>query len=442
MALQLTTTNRDTICLQAFGTVYSSCTAQQKALTDSTGSVPTSTPTGLAGAALTIVYQYAQWFQQTGSATGPDPWEQWFIAETVYKLIQSTRPERASEFLTAREQAMEAALAAFSSAAIDSSTTPQGQTFSYQSIRLFVIDHCIRRRPARVFPSVPNIDAATQWVLDYVWRHTGWNFKRRQCQLYIVGNAMTGGTWTNSTKTLTINSTGYTHVTGGQLYVRGGTGAVIGVYDIASKPGNTSLVLATSLSGSGGDLATGDITCSAVTTSIFGLGASETFDTFSSRRFYYTDSSYAEVGWANADDISKMLSSPTAVPGRPQVFRHERRAAFNVFQFYPIPDQAYQGRFEANIAPPAAASSASDTAPFDAFPSALRPIIRDMVLARVLRLYNVPGWTEAWASASDQLEISAPQYDRRGEPEQEQKVRDAVQDPYQMGLSNQFGGIY
>lgn len=91
---------------------------------------------------------------------------------------------------------------------------------------------------------------------DWFW------LQRRAVVLAVRGTiTISDGTWTESTNTL--GSTGafedYVFVQGDVLEVTGGTNAVPGFYTVLSRTSDDAIVLDSSLSSTGGDLATGDI---------------------------------------------------------------------------------------------------------------------------------------------------------------------------------------
>jgi hypothetical protein len=71
-----------------------------------------------------------------------------------------------------------------------------------------------------------------------------------------LGFSVSGGTWTESSKTLTKTGAfaSYTHTSGDRIYITGGTGVTPGIYTVSSKTSNNAIVLSTSLSTGGGDL--------------------------------------------------------------------------------------------------------------------------------------------------------------------------------------------
>jgi hypothetical protein len=92
--------------------------------------------------------------------------------------------------------------------------------------------------------------------------HT-WAWMKNRTALLDVRANVTGetATWTEATKTLTLASafTSYTFVTKDQIEILDGTGVTTGFYTVASKTSANAIVLASSISSGGIDLATGDI---------------------------------------------------------------------------------------------------------------------------------------------------------------------------------------
>lgn len=157
---------------------YDNLTPNQKKLLDAASSVSTPPAGGVALEAYNVVTQYGQWFNPPATSTVTDvQWEQWFVAECAYLLILTVRPERAAIFAESRERSMVAAMESLSQAAINVSGL-QGQTYDLQSIRYYVINQCIRRKP-RVFPQVADIDANAQLVVSELWQRTFWNWRKR-----------------------------------------------------------------------------------------------------------------------------------------------------------------------------------------------------------------------------------------------------------------------
>lgn len=85
-----------------------------------------------------------------------------------------------------------------------------------------------------------------------------------------IGVGLATATWTEATLTLTQAGHGYTFAAGDVIYISGGTGATVDLYEVASSTANDIVLVGTStLPGVGnatdfaaGDLATGDITSS------------------------------------------------------------------------------------------------------------------------------------------------------------------------------------
>lgn len=85
-----------------------------------------------------------------------------------------------------------------------------------------------------------------------------------------IGVGLATATWTESTFTLIQSGHGYTFASGDVIYISGGTGATIGLYEVASSTANNIVLVETSTlldvgnasDFAAGDLATGDITSS------------------------------------------------------------------------------------------------------------------------------------------------------------------------------------
>lgn len=360
MAVALTSANKDTIALKAFGNVYASCSTNQKTLLDGNGA-----SAGETASALTIVRQAAQWLSMAGLASAPDAFEQWFISEAALRCVASERPERVAIFREERDSARDNAMTTYAPTETNVAAL-QGQAFTYQTVRAHVVDHCVRRRPM-IFPSVASMDAATLWAMLYVWNRTGWNFRRR----WVVGSIATN-------ETISFSS---------------------------------------------------------------GLAVGETFDSFATRKLYYTDSDQC-IAHAEGDDMQWVRSLANQSTGRPTFFRVQKQAASTIYQFYPVPDAAYEFRAEVWIKAPAAASSATDGTPFSLFPADFQSIIRDLALSKVLRGYD-PKMAESIAgTANDQLEALCPQYDDRGAVDDDQQVRDVYHDTNYIGSGGCLGGEF
>lgn len=109
-------------------------------------------------------------------------------------------------------------------------------------------------------------------------------------------------------------------------------------------------------------------------------------------------------------------TSPTA--GQPVYFHMYKSAGGIVWMFSPKPDQAYSGTAMIQLQQPAMTTSAQIDTALALFPPEFTSIIRELVLAHVLRDLGVPDSTFVERKALDDLTSLAPVYDSPGgEPE-------------------------
>lgn len=173
--------------------------------------------------------------------------------------------------------------------------------------------------------------------------------------------------------------------------------------------------------------ATGTVDSSSVVT--FSLSGSNTFDSLATRRIYYTDQPETWMQSVNMEDMQRLRASSASATGRPTTFTVQKGASGTTWLFYPVPDQTYNIRAAVYIGAPSITSSSTDAGLLSDFPATFKPLIRDMVLARVLKQHNLPDGDEKWRDATNQMESDAKNYyDDRGEPPTEASVRDVYGD--------------
>jgi hypothetical protein len=366
VAIQWTAALQNNVALTVYGYPYADLKANEKAFLDNsnTPAVPTATPGGKAGHALTRVQQFAQWYEQAGASSSPDAWEHVLVAEVATLLAVQAKPDQIKTFYQQSREAWAAAIDSYAVAATNIAAL-QRQTITYAMLRLHVIDHLIRMRP-RLYVPVPMIDTAIQWAINHLWHSHRWNFRRRMVTMTIAAN-----------------------------------GAVT-----------------------------------------FDLPAGESFHSLASKSLAYTDETGTELFWLEGQDMAraKAADDDEGSTGRPEYFRAEHRVAGLTWHFSPAPDAEYTLRGEVFIAAPAAAANATDTAPFDKFPAAFRPMFPDLVLGKILH-DNGKDAGGKYHSALDQINTLAPIYEDRGAPEQSLAVSDEYGDLNQlMGGSTRIGG--
>ncbi len=176
----------------------------------------------------------------------------------------------------------------------------------------------------------------------------------------------------------------------------------------------------------------------------FGLSNGETFWANGSRRWYYTDIPNAFIEEdSSADDMALVKSTDTAygvASGRPRYMRMQRSGTDQTWFFSPAPDMTYTLKAEVIVDGPGTPSSANDTAVFSKFPENFRPVIRDMVLARVMLAYNPATSETFWSRAIDQVEQMLPLYESKGHTTDTQSMRDVYNDAIFQAGTNSVGG--
>lgn len=197
MALQWTSVIRELVCREVFGRAYADLRTEEAAHLDASNSpaVPTSTPGGVAGQAMTYVGQFAQWFAEAGAAaTGvPDVWAPVYAAEVSMRMagaFRTTRPEMLAKYrhcAAMAQRAWDAAIETYSLADA-SAATLNSLTITPKTVRLHAMRHLARRRP-RVLLPIPTIDLTMKAVWTELWNGVGWEFRRRHASIAIATSA-------------------------------------------------------------------------------------------------------------------------------------------------------------------------------------------------------------------------------------------------------------
>jgi hypothetical protein len=194
VSVSLTSANRDRIALYVLGQQYSALSTPQKTLIDEAGTVPNTSPGGIAGEALRVVNDWSQWFTDTGAPnTTPDNWDHWFVAEASRRLALSQRPDRLPQFIADVKTARDAAFRSYTEAAINSATNNDG-TFTLKDLRLYVGQNMSRQVPEPIMVPVFLIDKEAGDVIRWLWQRSNWNFRRRMTTATISTASVV--TWT------------------------------------------------------------------------------------------------------------------------------------------------------------------------------------------------------------------------------------------------------
>jgi hypothetical protein len=431
VAFAYSTSIQDRIALTVFGVANSSLTTTQKTHLDGTWTTGSLT-TGAAFDALTRITQIANWFEQAGATSAPQAWEHWLVAETAMMLSETYRPERYQMYADQREKAIDAALDSFTlrepTGSFSSSNT--SVALSVNGLRFYVLNACARRKEAgsnsglrrRIFPPIDLIDTEIQWTLNYIYNKEFWNFRKRQVMLNVNYLAYpTAATWTESTKTLTQTGafTDLPSSPNARVLIQSGTGVVVGDYQVASKTSNDAIVLTQSISLANGNLTTGDIVGKVAYIQFRGLLSGETFDAIASRKLYYNDAQFSGgvLSWVDASDMAQLFARQRTTTGRPAYVRTEIQPPSTVtWQMSPFPDASYVLNGAVFTTGPGTPSSATETDTIGKFPTEFGPVVKGMVLARVLQQYGASDADRVWQRAVDQVGTLLPQFTDQGFP--------------------------
>jgi hypothetical protein len=401
------------IALAVWGVANSSLNTTQKTQLDGTW-----TSGALAGGAAydaaTEISQIAQWVQQSGTdpdTTFPQPaWDRLFVAKAAMILVKTVRPERLSEFQRDHEAATDALFDTYTSTTIIGSLG--GQAISVAGIRAYVVRHCIKRANGttgnrrRLFPAIADIDSHLQWTINYLGNVELWNFRKRQVQMKVTLESFSTGTWTESTNTLTCTGEfSNTNIAAGTMVlITGGTNVTAGLYMVLSRTSSDAIVLDTSITTSG-NLATGDITGTVQVVTFLGMRETETFDSTATKRFYYDGENFGTtLEWADDDTAAALKAYWGSTTGQPGYFCTKPSASAISWHFMPNPDSDYtlRGAVYAAFSSTFADATAIETA-IARFPTEFGPIIRDIVLARVLMQFGASDGESMWKRCEQQL---------------------------------------
>lgn len=367
---------RDKVARRLYSSDYAGCDANQQALLDGAGA-----------SALVEVQQAAQWFELVAATAVTDVFEPWLVEETIYKLADNPHPERDRVYRAKVDRAKFMALGNLARNAINSAvtSTSEGWTYTLQNVRYYVVNHCVRL-PEPFMPAIESIDAGFERATRFLWNKGNWHFRRRPAVIVITRVAITDGTWTAASRTLSSASITTAIAAGSMVVITGGTGATAMTTTVGTA-GAGSCVLEGSISSS--NLTTGDITATFITVTFRGLMNGETFDSIASFNWLYDDAGYqgSPLRWASSDSFAFQRAgdgTDDGNEGRPNVFRTFADGDTVVWQFSPVPDQTYTAQGEVLVRQYAAPSSVTDAAPFSAFPTEFMPTLREMVLDYVL----------------------------------------------------------
>ena len=238
MAFTYTGALQGRIAYAVFNGAYSTLNAAQKVQLDGTWASGALTA-GVAYDAYNEVVQLAQWVEQAASnpdlSYPQDEWDRLFVAKAAMILVKSVRPDRLGQFVADHEAAMDASIETFSKTLITANFA--GGAFTVPGIRAYVVNHCVRRKESgvnqglrrRIFPPIEDIDSHTQWVINYAWNTTQWNFRKRLIQITINAN--------NSVSMTGLSGESFDSIASNRFYYDGGNyGACLEWVDSSAAP--------------------------------------------------------------------------------------------------------------------------------------------------------------------------------------------------------------
>lgn len=454
MALSWTSTIRDQVAYSVFGVAYSSCRSDETAFMDASGSVPTSTPGGAAGVALSIVGQYAQWFGETGTTAAnlPSVLDHVLIAEVAIRCAVPFRRADYPLHAKNRQMAWQTFMESYTPVDFGSSSTTvtQNDTITWSALRLHVMRHCLRRNNNRswLFPAPASVDAAINWAWKFLWKRAGQNFSVRQAHftflpetdITVTNIAVSAG----DTSVITAASHG---LTSGHVVNFSGTNSIptlTGPYKVTVLTSNTFSIVET-VTGLG---TTGTATVDPLFPAME-IATGETFAGVASRWLTYDgnqtgwpSSPYDRMRYVDVTRMAELKAQYGSNTGRPAFFHIEDHGAAGgvvqyKWQLVPITDQSYTARGAVYIQPPDLPTSATAGA-LTQLPTQFLALIPDLVLGKVLKDHNAVGWEESWKTAMDEVEALARTYASLGDAEDERMVGADVYMDHEKG--GRYGG--
>lgn len=455
--LTLSTAIKDKVAYLLFSQAYASLTgtnAYQASIIDGEGA-----------SALTQLQMLGQYLSLAGgtalSASGTNAtgvadllsFEPVFVSLIKLRCAQSTHPERCAEYRRHYSDDLRALVASFNRQNTDydpaAGATAEAFVYTLLSSRNYVLAHTVRMNPPLI-PDIMTVDAAFDEVVKSLWNRAGYRFRRRPVTMSITRTAFTGGTWTESTKTLSgLTSVGTGLAAGTRFYLTGGTSANLGEY-VAASTSSTTIVLTSSI-GSAANGST-DIAGFYVTVSFGGLESGETFDSISTVKWAYTDASHEwdRLEWLDGDQFQEAraingTASETSY-SRPRWFRNHAIGSTTAWQFSPPPDTDYTCRGEVLVTDPTSPVTAGGTtataAPFTKFASEWGTFIRRKVLDQVKVNYG-RGDDRLSDQVAEEVDTRFSNSQGAGAPEERGGVTDVYQDHQyrrEFGGAGSFGG--
>jgi hypothetical protein len=437
MALSLSTSVKDRVAMRIFSArTYAALGAgYQQDLIDNEGAM-----------ALTLFETLAQWFTlTTASGNAPDEWMPAFVDEIVARIEQNAHPERAAQAERQAKRSLQAAIDSYARATMtyDPGSTTEAFVYHVLNNRKYVLSHVLRLNP-RLFPDPVTVDAALEETATFMFNKAGWAFRRRPVNIVITRTEFTGGSWTESSKTITgLTGVGTSLPTGTRFYATDGTSVKLREFSIVSST-STTIVLADSLSTTAGNLTAADIEGFYYVVTVEGLESGESFDSLASYCLRYTDADSGGLAltWLNADDFAEVRAADGVSgveDGQPLYFRtFQPSGTVTGWLFSPPPDDDYVLRGEVFTLTPTDPASSTATTMFAKFAAEFMPTMRRMQLDRVLTNYGRTN-QQLHSEVTDEIETLFPEYQDPGKADGRTRTTDVYGDYGELGVGNGGG---
>lgn len=433
MAFSYTAALQGRIALAVWNVQNSVLTAAQKVQLDNTWTSGALSG-GVAYDAQIEVAAVAQYIEEVSNTSFPEPaWDRLFVAKAAMILAKTVRPDRYDELVKDHDRAEDWAIDTYTPSDIVSATIT-GQPLTVAGLRSHTRSRCIRRKEPgvtgmkrRIWATTADVDSEIQWVINWLWNKTQWNFRAREVTLTITPLSITDATYSHSGKTLTkTNGITITTVAGQPLFVTSGTGATTGIYTVASQTSDDVITLVTSI-GSAADTQT-DIDFVTYAVTMRGLASNESFDSIASEKFFYESTVSGELRWLDKGQGPAARAAWGSDTGQPVFFRTQPVAQSIVWHLYPIPDTTYNLYGTVYISTPLITTLAEINTAIGLFPAEFGTVIRDAVFARVLEAHGASDAGQKWKRVEEQADILCPLYTDQGTPPKSQSVNDVYGD--------------
>lgn len=325
---------------------------------------------------LAKIQKYAQWWEQAGASQAPDEWDHWLTWEVIHDVGHHARPERVEMYRRRLESAIDSALSVYAKSDANASAIV-GQNIHVKGLRFYVMLHTARRK-----------DAFGNRLLvgpDVVDAEIQWALN--------------------------------------YVWERLGW---------AFRKRQVKITIA----------ANGTVTDD--------LSGTEEIDSIASLRFYYDDDHTRSIQWLDADEMAQRIAHDTeeSDTGRPWGFRLQGKPGGFTWKFTPAPDQQYTARGEVFVFGPGIPTdspwpdltNSTTTTEFARLPLHFGPVVRDLVLGRVLKNHGITA--DVYDSAIAQIDTLLVNADDPGRSDDQATIDDQNNDVFfQYGQYHMGGRI-